>query len=209
MIFRKMPMLFLLCTNLLDLPLFAQNDKEESWHTEGGYTQQIAFDRYGKLKKIDLKGIDVRFISPRFEVETDDTHYDEDREKHPENFKKARFCFDFMYAGKYHLDEMQNVREFSLTTDFLYSIYHFKKFTLDAMGGMRLFFITNHDYGLLNFKRIYFWDCGLSAQFDLGFILPFIDIKRGTYYTVGAEFKFKGNDLKPKKHYKAHKRLSR
>jgi hypothetical protein len=201
----------LLCCNLFFVPiLFCQDKKEaeENWMTELGYTQQLVLDSTGHLKKSDLKGFNLRFMSPRFEVKTDDTHWDEEREKNPDKFKKAAFCLEMMYAGKHHDSDLNTVSEFSLSGDFYYALVRYKKFTLDAVAGLKLHFITSPDYGVVNFRKIYFWDCGLSAQLDLGFIVPFIDIRRMGYYTIGTAIRLHPVYQKPRKHYKAHKRLS-
>jgi hypothetical protein len=184
--------------------LFCQDktDKVQSWTPEFGYTQQL----FGST----LKGYDARIISPRFKFETEDDSWSEEEEKNPEEFKKGRFCVDAMYAGP-HVDSnyTKKITEFSITGDFLYRLLQIKRFSLDAMGGIRFYFITAPDYVLINFQKMYYWDYGLLAQINLGFISPFVDVRRNGYYTAGAELTLHSVYRKPKKKYKAHKNLSR
>lgn len=186
-------------------------DKEEdpgNWTTQLAYTQQRLKDSTGN-KRSDLKGFGIRFISPNFKIETDGEYWSEEKEKHPEKYKKARFFYELMYAPKHTVDDLTDVTEFSTNADITYSILRFWRFNLDAVGGLKLYFQYRHDYGLLNFKKVYYWDYGAAAQLDLGFVVPFIEVRRFRYYTAGIELRLHPVYKKPKRKYHIHKKLFR
>ncbi len=168
----------------------------DSWTTAFGYTRSASSNLFN--------GIDLRFISSRFQIETEDDYWTEEKEKNPEKFKKARMYFDFMYAPRHSLGDLNDVSEFSTNADILYSLLHGKHFSIDVIAGMRFYFQESKKYGLVNFKKVYYWDSGFSAQWNFGFIAPFIEIKRGLYYTIGTEIRLHSVYRKPKRKYKIH-----
>lgn len=189
---------------------FSQDKKDDpgNWTTQFAYTKQYLKDSTGN-KRSDLQGFGIRFISPNFKIETEDEYWTEEKEKHPEKFKRARFFCELMYAPKHQLDDLTDVTEFSTNVDLTYSILHVKRFNLDAVGGYRLFFQYSPGYGLINFKKVSYWDCGAAAQLDLGFVVPFIEVRRFVYCTAGIEVRLHPVYKKPKRKYNIHKKLFR
>jgi hypothetical protein len=207
--FAKRVFTFSLCNLLFAFSLFAQDENVEprSWTPEFGYTRIISWkDSITGLAINNMRGFDLRFISPRFELITDDTYWTDERKKHPEKFKRARFSIDMMYAYRHRDHYYQKASEYAIAGDFYYAILRTKRFCVDAIAGLKLDYVVDKDYGLINFKKVYYYDLGVSAQFDLGFISPFIDIRRG-FYTFGSEITLHPIYRKPKHKYKLHKFL--
>lgn len=207
-----MPKPFFVLIYFLFIPyaVFSQDKKEDpgNWTTQLAYTKQRLKDSLGNTRS-DLQGFGIRFISPNFKIETDGEYWTEEKEKHPEKFKRARFFYELMYAPKHQVDDLTDVTEFSTNADLTYSILHLRRFNLDAIGGLKLFFQYSSDYGLINFKKIYYWDCGAAAQLDLGFVVPFIEIRRFSYCTAGIEVRLHPVYRKPKRKYNIHKKVFR
>ncbi len=193
---------------MIPCTVLSQDKKEEpcNWTTQFAYTQQRIIDSAGPNRWSALRGFGIRFISPNFKIETDEEYWTEEKEKKPGKFKKARFFCELMYAPKHSVDDLKDVTECSANANMTYSIFHYRRFNLDAIGGMRLFFLYSAEYGLLNFKKISYWDCGAAAQLDLGFVAPFIEVRRFRYYTAGIELRLHPVYKKPKRKYHIHKK---
>jgi hypothetical protein len=207
--FGKSVFTFSLCNLLFAFSLVAQdeNDETRSWTPEFGYTRVISLkDSITHLPENNMRGIDLRFISPRFELITDETYFTDERKKHPEKFKRARFSIDMLYGYRHRDHYYEKASEYAIAGDFYYAILCTKRFCLDAIAGLKLDYVVDKDYGLINFKKLYYYDVGLSAQLDLGFISPFIDLRRN-FYTMGTEITLHPVYRKPKRRYKLHKFL--
>jgi hypothetical protein len=189
---------------------FGQDKKEDpgNWTTQIAYTQQLLIDSMG-TRWSDLQGYGIRFISPNFKIETDEEYWTEEKEKNSNKYKRTRFFLELMYAPKHILQDVSDVTEFSANADFTYSILRYKRFNLDVLAGGRLYFQYSGEYGLLNFKKIYYWNYGAAARLDLGFVVPFIEFRRLYYCTAGIEIRLHPVYKKPKRKYKIHKKLFR
>ncbi|MDQ3111824.1 MAG: hypothetical protein M3R17_18200 [Bacteroidota bacterium] len=197
----------LFCNLLIPCAVFCQDKKEDSksWTTQPAYTKQLIRDSADKITWSGLNGIGIRFISPCFKLETEDDYWTEEEEKDPGKFKRARFLFEVMYGYKYRMKDIE-VTEISSNASFVYRLFNYKLLSINAIGGLKFFFLYNRDYGLLNFKKIYYWEYGASAQLDLGFVVPFIEIKRFKYCTFGMELRLHPVYKKPKRKYHIHKK---
>ncbi|MEO5644027.1 MAG: hypothetical protein ABIQ40_16995 [Bacteroidia bacterium] len=185
---------------------FCQDGNEPgSWTTQIGYTRQHrAHDDTAALRWTYMNGYDVRFISPNFKIETDDEYWTEEKEKKPEDFERARFFCEFMLAPKHRVDGLTDVTELVINADLIYSILHIRRFNLYAEGGLKTFFRYSNNYGLVNFKKVYYWDYGATAQLDLGYVVPFIELRRYRYCTAGIELRLHPVYKKPKRKYHLH-----
>jgi hypothetical protein len=192
---------------LIPLTGFSQDKKEEpgNWTTQLAYTRQRIKDST-EARWSDLQGFGIRFISPDFKIETDGEYWSEEEANNPRKFKKAKFFAELMYGPKHKMGDLTDVTEFSANADMTYSILRLGRFNLDGIGGLKLFFQYSAEYGLLNFKKIYYWDYGAAAQLDLGYIVPFIEVRRFRYYTAGMALRFHPVYKKPKRKYHIHKK---
>jgi hypothetical protein len=202
--------LWTICFFAVCCPGFSQDKKDDpgSWTTQVAFTQQRIKDSLGS-RWSDLQGYGVRFTSPNFKLETDGDYWTEEEEKNPGKFKRGRFFCELMYVPKHIVGDLTDVQEFSANADFMYRIFQIKRFNLYAEGGLRFQFLHSHDYGLINFKKVYYWDYGAAAQLDLGFVVPFIETRRFRYWTAGIEFRLHPVYKKPKRKYNIHRKLFR
>ncbi len=130
----------------------------------------------------------IRFISPRFKFETTDDYWTEEQEKHPSKFKKDKFLFEVLIAKKLN----ENI--YSPQSIVAASLYHsfIKAKFVQVAGSVGLKYAINtttmrHGFGPASNEKIGL--CfGLMTEFNLRFILPYIDFNAAGYVTVGAEF---------------------
>ena len=196
-------------TTLIITSAFCQVDEDKPWHLTYGVTKDIFNPTFN--------GYDLRTFSPRFKIETGNEYWTEEEEKHPERFKNYRFMFDVMYAPAYSIEYdggkysptlyFKDVTQYQLSGNVLKRFYQYKRFSIEWVGGMQLFFVTNPDYGLINYQRFYRWYIGSLMQFDLGIISPFMDIGMNFIYRVDANLVYTvGSKLSLSPIYKGLKR---
>jgi hypothetical protein len=196
-------------TTVIVTSAICQKSEDNPWHLTYGVTKDIfnpLFNAYS-----------LRTFSPRFKVQTRDEYWTEEEEKHPAQFKNYRFLFEFTYAPAYSIAyhynkysptlHFKNVTQYQLSGNILKKIYQYKVFSIEWVGGMQLFFVTNPDYGLINYQRFYRCYIGSLMQFDLGMISPFMDIGMNFIYRVDANLVYTvGTKLSLSPIYKGLKR---
>lgn len=105
-----------------------------------------------------------------------------------------------------------NVTQYQLSGNVLKRFYGYKRFSMEWVGGMQFFFLTNPDYGLINYQRFHRLYIGSLIQFDLGVISPFMDIgvnfihkvDANLIYTVGTKLSLSPIYRGMKRKYKLH-----
>jgi hypothetical protein len=180
---------FLFLTYLLPVSLLCQVVVEGPWTIECGASTNTVFKTPASFN--------VRYISPRFKWSEE---WSEEEEKHPGKFKRTRVMMELIYRPTFKV--------FCTGFTVQYSFIKYKRLSLEACWGMKLFFVPGGDFAtirpLRGKKGISYFNEGLLCQFNLGMIAPFADIGYDGIITIGTELNFHAVYLKPKKRYKLH-----
>lgn len=148
--------------------------------------------------------VGLRLTSPSFKFENKDDFWSEEENIHPNRFKKNKFVSEVFVLNTFKRNAYAPLTIWSL------SVYHtFKKvkfISFAAIAGFRhsgVYKNTNNGYGIreLGSSKLGF---GLSVQFDLRFIIPYIEITDSYNLTVGAELHLKNIYRKLKRKYDLH-----
>jgi hypothetical protein len=172
------------------LTALCQDVVEGAWTIECGASTNNAFKK--------SSSINLRYISPKFQLSNKDHYWTEDEGKHPEKFKKARFMIELLYAPSFEV--------LGTGLNLQYRILRYKRLGIEVYGGLKFFFVTRPDFGSGTNKGIWYINDGLICQLNLGMIAPFADIGYDGIFTIGAEMNFHSIYRKAKKRYKLHLR---
>jgi hypothetical protein len=89
-----------------------------------------------------------------------------------------------------------------------YRLITYKRFSLEAYGGLKFFFIPGRDFAnippLRRTKEAWYMNIGMLCHFNLGMIGPFVDIGGDNIITVGTEINIRAIYRKPRGRYKLH-----
>ena len=177
--------ILLLLTCHLSLTALCQDVVEGRWTFEGGASKNVFLN--------ESYSINLRYISPKFELSGENHYWTVEDEKHPEKFKKARFMFELLYAPPFEV----------IGTGFnlQYRILKLKRLSVEVYGGFKFFFVTRSYFRSGSSKGTWYINDGLICQLDLGVIAPFVDIGYDRILTIGTEMNFHAIYRKPKKRY--------
>ena len=179
----KSILLLILCH--LSLRALCQDVVEGRWTFEGGASTNIFFK--------ESYSINLRYISPVFQISNQDHYWTEEEGKHPEKFKKARLMFELLYTPPLEV--------LGTGLNLQYRILKFKRLSLEIYGGLKFFFVTGPAFGSGNNNGVWYINDGLICQLDLGMIAPFADIGYDGIFTIGTEVNFHSIYKKAKKRY--------
>jgi hypothetical protein len=185
LLFMKSTFVLLICHFAFSLASLCQDVVEGRWTVEGGASTNNLFN--------ESSSINLRYISPKFQLSNEDHYWTVEEEKHPEKFKKARFMFELLYAPPF------NVLGTGLNLQ--YRILKLKRLSLEVYGGLKFFFVTRPDFGTRNSQRTWYINDGLICQLNLGMIAPFTDIGYDRIFTIGTEVNFHSIYKKAKRRY--------
>lgn len=169
----------------MSLTALCQDVVEGRWTFEGGASTNNSFK--------ESYSINLRYISPKFQLSNEDHYWTEEEGKHPEKFKKARFMFELLYTPPFEV--------LGTGLNLQYRILKFKRLSLEVYGGLKFFFVTRPDFGSGTNKGIWYINDGLICQLNLGMIAPFADIGYDGIFTIGTEVNFYSIYKKAKKRY--------
>ena len=214
----------------ITLTAICQIDSKETWSMEFGASKNISYNNF--------TGVNLRIVSPKFQITGEDPYWTEEEEKHPKRFKKFRFNVELMYAPAFNVNDgngnnfirintpglrIQNIlvsrihkdtlpiyyvsnstqlKEYAVSGNIQYRILEYHRLSVQVTGGLKFFFLTSPNYGLVNSKQVYYLNIGLLSQLNLGWISPFMDIGIDRIYTIGAEVKFNEIFRNAKRRYK-------
>src|ERR1035437_1735284 len=81
----------------ISLSSLCQTEIKEPWIMAFGVNKNSSFK--------DFTGMNLRFISPKFQISGEDHYWTEEEEKHPEKFKKVRFIIELLYAPSFNVSD--------------------------------------------------------------------------------------------------------
>jgi hypothetical protein len=176
-----------LCTLLQ--PSEAQVEVKGKWNVQGGVSSNNAFS-YGK------PCVNIRYVSPRFKWSED---WNLDEEKQPDKYRNMRIMLELMCGPC--------LRTVCSSVNAQYRLIKCKRFTTYISGGLKVLFVSGNDFNVPGTRanhrdQGWYMNMGLVSQFDLGPILPFVDIGGDRIITIGTEVNLQKIYKKPKGRYK-------
>lgn len=161
---------------------------------EGRWTIECGASTNNRFKESSI--INLRYISPKFQISNEDYYWTEEEGKHPDKFKKARFMIELLYTPPFEV--------LGIGLNLQYRILQYKRVSIEVYGGLKFFFVTRPNFGIGNGKGMWYINDGLICQLNLGMIAPFADIGYDGIFTIGTELNFYSIYKKAKKRYKLH-----
>lgn len=159
---------------------------DDRWSYAIGYSNNVLFNAY-----------ELRLVSAWFKIQTQNDSWSEEEEKHPEKFKKARFCMMMSFSTI-------NFIPGYFTPRLEYRIAHLGRATAFATGGAQFPLHFNVDA-----RKALIATIGILGQVQLGPVSPYADVRIDTneeFYLSGG---LRISPAKTETHYKKRYHLNR